>query len=94
MEKIHIIDLQGMSACMLGRKQEVCFHRPCSFVLLRVDHRVLDGFVDQRVHVRREGADGLRQSLTTPGQKLLSLCVQTELHLKHQPKITCSSLST
>lgn len=54
---------------------------PGSLVLLGIDHGVLDGFVDQRVHVWYEGVDGLHQSLAALRKKLLSVCVRTELRL-------------
>lgn len=57
------------------------FHLPGSLVLLGVDHGVLDGFVDQRVHVGCEGVDGLHQRLSALRQKLLSVCVHAKLHL-------------
>lgn len=60
------------------------FSPPCSLILFGVDHGVLDGFVDQSVHVQREGADGFRQTLPTAGQELLSLSVGTKLHLTEQ----------
>ena len=68
-----IVQLTGNRKCV--------FHTPGRLVLLGVQHRVLDGLVDQRVHVGGEGSDGLRQSFTALRQKLLSLCVQTKLHL-------------
>lgn len=57
------------------------FYPPGSLVLFGVEHGVLDGFIDQGVHVRCEGVDSRRQSLAVLGQKLLSFRVQTELHL-------------
>lgn len=84
--KVYVRHLQVTPAWMLDRKKEVRDDPPDSLVLFCIDHRVLDGLVDQRVHVRREGADGLSQSFATFGEKLLSLCIQTELHLRHERK--------
>lgn len=70
----------GLTVQLTGNRKCV-FHAPGRLVLLGVQHRVLDGLVDQRVHVGGEGSDGLRQSFTALRQKLLSLCIQTKLHL-------------
>lgn len=61
-------------------------HQPGSLVLLRADHSVLDGFVDQSVHVGCEGINGCRQSLTALRHKLLSLCIHTKLHLTERQR--------
>lgn len=69
-------------------------HPPGCLILLGVDHGVLDGFVDQSVHVRREGDQSLRQGPTALGQERLSLPVDAELHLtegrkQSAPKVSC-----
>lgn len=63
------------------KKKKSGFHPPDSLVLLSVDHCVLNGFVDQRVHVGCESVDGRRQSLAALRQKLLSLCIYAKRHL-------------
>ncbi len=68
--------------CLLLR----VFNPPGSLVLLGVDHSVLNGFVDQSVHVRCEGINGRRQSLTTLRHKPLSLCIHTKLHLTERQR--------
>lgn len=69
------------SCTQLSGNRKCVLYPPGSLVLLGVDHGVLDGFVDQSVHVEREGFNGLHQSLTALRQKLLSIRIHTKLHL-------------
>lgn len=57
------------------------FNPPDSLILLSIDHCVLNGFVDQCVHVRCEGVDGFRQRFATLGEEPLSICIYAELQL-------------